>query len=412
MKRRTFLLAMGLGGVAFAGYRYWPDEGIWNPCPEAAMPEYLARHELVQAAWEGVDPAQVWDCHVHLGGVGDGASGIWINPDMDSVFHPIQYVQKKFYLNASCADQPGQIDASYLRRLMVLQDGLVQGSRLMLLALDYYYLENGQRAPELSAFYTPNTYAGRIAERYPDRFEWIASIHPYREDGIDALESAVKAGARAVKWLPPAMGMDPASPKCDPFYAALVRLDVPLLTHAGGELAVHGSAAQTLGNPLRLRRPLEHGVRVIVAHCASLGANPDIDKGAHGPKVKNFDLFARLMDEARYHGRLYGEISAMPQINRMGRALETVIRRTEWHSRVINGSDYPLPGVMPLFSLKRMVEKRYITVGEAAIMSEIRRYNPLLFDFLLKRHLKVKGNRFATEVFESRRLFDRAHSLY
>jgi len=65
------------------------------------------------------------------------------------------------------------------------------------------------------------------------------------------------------------MGIDPASSRCDRFYEALVRTDTPLLTHAGEEAAVDSPAAQELGNPLRLRRALEHGVRVIVAHCAT-----------------------------------------------------------------------------------------------------------------------------------------------
>ena len=113
--------------------------------------------------------------------------------------------------------------------------------------------------------------AARLHREYPGDFEWIASVHPYRENAVEALEQANKAGARAVKWLPPAMGMDPGAARCDAFYTALVRLGLPLLVHAGDEKAVHGSGRQDYGNPLLLRRPLEHGVKVIVAHCASLG---------------------------------------------------------------------------------------------------------------------------------------------
>ena len=63
-------------------------------------------------------------------------------------------------------------------------------------------------------------------------------------------------GARAVKWLPPAMGIDPASARCDRFYAAAARLGLALLTHAGEEKAVHGAAEHGFGNPLKLRRAL------------------------------------------------------------------------------------------------------------------------------------------------------------
>ena len=56
----------------------------------------------------------------------------------------------------------------------------------------------------------------------PRDFEWVASIHPYRTDALEALEQAKRDGARAVKWLPSAMGIDPASPRCDRFYRASV----------------------------------------------------------------------------------------------------------------------------------------------------------------------------------------------
>jgi mannonate dehydratase len=42
------------------------------------------------------------------------------------------------------------------------------------------------------------------------------------------------------------------------------------------------------------------------------------------------------------------------------------------------------------------------------VLSEIRRYNALLFDFVLKRHLVVAGKRFAASVFETRPFFSRA----
>jgi mannonate dehydratase len=69
--------------------------------------------------------------------------------------------------------------------------------------------------------------------------------------------------------------MDPSSPRCYPFYEAMQRLNLPLLTHGGHELAAQGGGHQDFGNPLLLRRALDLGVRAIVAHCASLGAAVD-----------------------------------------------------------------------------------------------------------------------------------------
>lgn len=398
----------GLGGVAAvaAGWWHWPAEGLLNPCYARATPAHLLNHELVRAAWEGVDARRFWDCHMHLVGVGDSGSGIYLHPSMQDVFSPMQYARYRFYINAACAaGDAGNIDRGFVHRLARLIDEFPQGARVMLLAFDYHHDSKGVRDLERSPFHTPDVYAAAVAGALGARGEWIASIHPYRPDCIEAVQGAVDRGARAIKWLPPVMGIDPGDARCDAFYEALVRHDVPLLTHAGDEHAVDGVQAQALGNPLLLRRPLEHGVRVIVAHCACEGHNTDLDKGRNGPQVENFELFARLMDEPAFAKNLFGEISAMTQLNRVGRPLQTVIRRRDWHPRLINGSDYPLPGVMPLFSNAAMAERGYITRSEAAVLAELRRYNPLLFDFVLKRTLRFDGQRLDPQVFESRRLF-------
>ncbi|MBI3938932.1 MAG: amidohydrolase, partial [Betaproteobacteria bacterium] len=159
------------------------------------------------------------------------------------------------------------------------------------------------------------------------------------------------------------------------------------------------------GNPLLLRRALEHGVRVVVAHCASLGQDRDLDRGVNGPLVDSFTLFARLMDDPRYERTLYGDISAVTQVNRAGPALVSIVERAEWHPRLLNGSDYPLPGIMPLYSVEHLVRLKLIAPRMAPVLSAIRQYNPLLFDFVLKRHLAANGARLARQVFETRDFF-------
>jgi len=381
------------------------EDGLFNPCLSDPLPERLRSHELVRAAWDGIQPSRCWDCHVHLAGVGDGDDGVWITPQMKSLLHPWQNLQRRFYLNAACTETEGRVDEEFVRRLEHCLEAFPSGAKIMLLAFDFHHDVSGARRDDLSAFRIADRYAAELAQRRPDRMEWICSIHPYREDVLEALAWAAQTGARAVKWLPSAMGMDPASPRCDGFYDQLTRLKLPLLTHAGAEQAVHGGRIGEYNNPLRLRRPLERGVRVIMAHCASLGEYTDIDRGADGPKVPAFALFARLMDEPRYQGELYGDISATVQSNRVGTALATLLARNDWHPRLINGSDYPLPGVLPLVSMRRFVEQGYLKQAEAGVLAEIRRYNPLLFDFVLKRSLVKDGGSFAPQVFESRRAF-------
>lgn len=384
----------------------WPEQGLWNPCL-ARLPAGLANHELVRAAWDGLEPSRIWDSHAHLVGAGDSGSGIEINPRMNSLLNPGEYARRLLFLNAGCVhDADGSVDLAYVERMHNLVDGLRPGVKLLLFAFERAYGEDGRPDAARTGFHVPDAYARESAKKHPKYFEWAASIHPYRADCVEALERAKKDGARAVKWLPAAMGMDPASPKCDRFFAALARLNVPLITHAGLERAVTGADVQDYGNPLRLRRALDAGVRVVVAHCASMGQDRDTDQGTEGPLVDSFSLFERLMGEKRYEKHLFGDLSAMTQVNRAGPALAKVVEREDWHPRLLNGSDYPLPGVMPIFSVDYLVSLGLVQPAAAGIFKQIRSHNPILFDFALKRHLRSGGKALAKAVFETRGFFE------
>ena len=380
---------------------------MWNPCL-AALPRHLANHELVAAAWDGLDPSQVWDSHAHLVGTGDAASGIYVNPRMASVLNPGLYARRLFFLNGGCVhDVRGSVDRAYVERMHNLVDGLRPGVKLVLLAFERAHDEQGRPNLDETAFYVPDAYARDVARAHPQHFEWAASIHPYRADAVEALEKARADGARAVKWLPAAMGIDPAAPRCDRFFSSLHELDMPLITHAGLERAVFGHDVQDAGNPLRLRRALDAGVRVVVAHCASIGEDRDLDKGEAGPYVESFSLFARLMEVKSFEGRLFGDISAITQRNRAGPNLVRIVETGEWHARLLNGSDYPLPGLMPVFSVDYLVSLKLLPESAAPVLKEIRLHNPLLFDFVLKRNLRSNGKALSTSVFETRRFFMR-----
>ena len=392
------------GAASLAAWRFWPEQGFWNPCL-ARLPAALADHELVRAAWEGLDPAKVWDSHAHLIGTGDSGSAIYVNPKMQSPLNPGEYARRLFFLNAGCVHEAsGSVDQAYVERMRNLIDGLRPGTKLLLLAFERSYSEDAKPDLERTAFWVPDAYARDIAKAHPDQFEWAASIHPYRPDCVEALERAKREGARAVKWIPSIMGMDPASPRCDRFFAAAAKLNIPIISHAGLERAVLGGN-QEYGNPLRLRRALDAGVRVIVAHCASMGQDIDLDKGENGPYVDSFELFARLFEVEKYKNHLFGDISAMTQVNRAGPSLAKVVEREHWHARLLNGSDYPLPGVMPIFSVDYLVSLGLVQASAAPVMKEIRAYNPLLFDFVLKRRLRSNGKSLAKTVFETRSFF-------
>ena len=344
---------------------------------------------LVDRALAGLDV--VYDHHVHLVATGHEGSGASVNPDLLSWFHPIKRMKTEIYAEAGQVPDLERTDSTYVTRLRSLVDHHPADLRVSLLAFEAFHDESGRAVPEKTAFHIPNAWTFEVAQAAGPRFSPVASIHPYRPDAVEALERLHAAGGRMLKWLPNSMGIDPASPRCDPLYDAMARLGVALLSHAGDEHAVDGDTQQGLGNPLKLRRPLDKGVTVIVAHCGGLGVGEDLDR-PDAPPVPNFDLFVRLMEEPRYEGRLFGEISAVVLSNRHGAPLATLLKRRELHARLAYGSDYPLVAIDWLIRTQALAELGYITEEEADGLDEIFGVNPLLFDLVLKRSLRAPGS--------------------
>ena len=304
--------------------------------------------------------------------------------------HPSHRLKFKVYLSATDVKDVERADAQLLQRLVNLVKHVADHGKYRLLAFDKHYRLDGSVNLEKTEFYVPNQYVFDLADQYPDLFEPNISVHPYRPDALEELTRWAKRGARVVKWLPNAMGMNPSDPRCDNFYQKMKELNLILLSHGGEEKAVEAVEDQKLGNPLLLRRALDHGVKVIVAHCAGLGHNEDLDEHAKR-STDNFDLFMRMMNEKKYEGLLFGEISAMTQFNRIGKPLVTILDREDLHERLVNGSDYPLPAVNILIRTRPLVKQGYLTSAERKCLNEIYQYNPLLFDFVLKRTMKLPG---------------------
>jgi len=360
-----------------------------------------AARALVARVYDGIDTAQLVDYHTHLGGRGIGTD-CWVNPRMLSWWHPTDYVRFKVYLSAAGIEDETADDRVFVDKLLELVDSLPHPGRHFLLAFDHRYDALGRRDLARSEFYVPNEYAAEVVRAHPATFLPCISIHPYRADAVAELERFAQRGVKLVKWLPNAMGIDPLSELCDPFYAKLAEHDIALLTHAGEEQAVEADEDQELGNPLRLRRALDAGVRVIVAHCASSGTGQDLDQP--GAERTNFELFLRLMDEPRYEGLVFGEISTVTQINRFPMALAGLLERTDLHGRLVNGTDYPLPAINVLYQTGALADAGFLDPDEREVLNELYQYNPLLFDLALKRtvHAPGSGQRFAPEVFEGK----------
>jgi Predicted metal-dependent hydrolase of the TIM-barrel fold len=103
---------------------------------------------------------------------------------------------------------------------------------------------------------------------------------------------------------------------------------LPLLAHTGGEHTVPVVNA-AFSDPKLLRFPLECGVTVIAAHCATRSGLLDPDY---------FDDWVEMLRE---FPNLYGDISALVALNRCGHLRDCL--RDEIEPRVLHGSDFPVP---------------------------------------------------------------------
>jgi mannonate dehydratase len=265
--------------------------------------------------------------------------------------------------------------------------------------MDKVYSPKGDPLLEQTPFHITNENMMRVVEQYPDLFIPVISVHPYRRDAVEELARWAARGVKFIKWLPNSMGIDPSHPLTTRFYQAMLEHNMILLTHTGEESAV-ASENQRFGNPLLLRKPLDMGVQVVALHAATDGDGEDFDNP--GECLPNYELLLRLLRTPAYHTNLRAEISASTVYNRMD-CLEKLLGNTEIHDRLINGSDYPIPAINCVIWLKRLERLGFITRKERHLLKEIYQYNPLLFDFVLKRTLRhpETGARFADKIFES-----------
>lgn len=340
---------------------------------------------FIEDAYKGIDENDYRDYHCHVFGIGTGNSGNFIHHKMTSWLLPVAHLKFNIYSNAAGIKHIHWGDQEYIERLVSLVKQM--SGKVALLAWDKFYNRNGMIDTSKTMAYVPNELVYEIYQKFPDHFIPCVSIHPYRKDALNELAKWAELGVRQVKWAPNSMGMDPSDKKCMPFYSVMREYDMVLLTHTGKEEAIPISGYQHLGNPLLYRRALDLGLKVVMAHCASLGKSIDIE--AKKPvKEKNYKLFLRLMKEKQYEDNLFGDISGITQINRCGEPLSALLKARKIHHRLINGSDYPLPAINSLIWTKTLQNLGYINKQERKVLNEIYKYNPLMFDFVLKRNVK------------------------
>lgn len=384
------LLYDNLGGK-FTGA---PSEWKTKLSPEAMR--------LIENSFTDIDMSKVEDLHAHIAGMGTDQSGLWLNPDMKKWWeHLGKFNRYNVYLSASGVKNKKHADREFVERLVSLQKNMPKTIRANILGFDYHYRKDGTIDYKHSEFYVPNEYVFNIAKKYPDYFRAVVSIHPYKINALEELEMYAKEGVRFVKWLPNAMGMDPADKDIIPFYKIMKKYDMVLLTHAGEEKAVEGEAYQELANPLRLRLPLDLGVKVLVAHLASRGPCHDDDNG--GAVVDCYDLFWRLFKNKKYEKNMFAEMSGMLIHARVGEPLFFLMENPEFHGRIGYGSDYPLPAINWIYRTSQLLNMGLINSSEKKAYDEIYGLNPLLFHFVLSRNVRhpKTGQTLSAKAFES-----------
>ncbi len=403
---KTFIVTLVLLGLSTIFLSCNLIGGAFEHEPQDLQKEISAEAQLLMKhAFEGIDPAQLRDYHIHLLGMNTELNGTFVNEGWQSPFGGlIHYIQFQVYKSAAAITDEEQADSQYLTRLKTLIEYMPQHGKFGIMAFDYFHNEEGQPIKELSTFHVPNAYVMSTVENNPDIFFPIISIHPYRHDAIDALTRYAKHGARFVKWLPNAMGIHPSSERMneqlEAYYRVMHDYKMTLISHTGDEKATEAEEFQHLGNPLFLKKPLDMGVKVVMAHVASLGECSEEDAAICTPGAPYIDLAIEMLENPTYQNLLFADISALTQDNRKDH-LDKVLGNSAIHAQLINGSDYPLPAVNIVIQTRTLESAGYITAQEREALNEIYDFNPLLFDFVLKRTLRhtETGAHFPPSVF-------------
>lgn len=368
-----------LGGT----WRHQPEDARWLLSDEARA--------LAARAYEGLD-GPVLDHRAHLLSLGQGGGEGYDNRSFVHErflrgWHLRSRLYGEIYRNAAGVHDLDRADAEYVARLARLARNLPGEHRLRLAALDQRYDVDGRPRPGDTPYYVDNDYVTDIARRHPELFAPVVSIHPFRRDAAEALARWAERGVRAVQWWPTVQGFDPADERLAPYYRALVEHDLTLLTRTGGGAGlVDGAAAH--GDPWRYRQALERGVRVVLSGAAAGARYPDPaerEAGGEAPRISGVAAFIRLLRESGDDARLYADIGALVQRDRVPGALAELLQHPDAFDRLVYASDYPLPAMKASADIEALAEHGFVTDDQAAALAAMHDVNPLLFDFVAKR---------------------------
>ncbi|MCP4288750.1 MAG: amidohydrolase family protein [Gammaproteobacteria bacterium] len=181
-----------------------------------------------------------------------------------------------------------------------------------------------------------------VAAKYPEQFIPFFSINPLRPGALELIDKHIESGCVGAKFLQNYWGVDLNDERFIPYYQKLKEKNIPLIIHIGSEYSIHSYARFERIEMLDL--PLATGVTVIAAHMGLGRINHKLRVWKNlSKKPSNFDAdYFRLLEMLKTHDNLYGDISAMLSPMR-ARALRHLSTQQDVHSKILFGTDYPVP---------------------------------------------------------------------
>lgn len=262
------------------------------------------------------------DAHVHIVGNGLRGSGCWLK--IGFWHRPLSAFMLR-HIGVGVSTSAPEFDEAYARHLAKLVRESSLGAAVIL-AQDEVYDASGRKL-NFGSFHVPNDYVFKLAHEHPE-FLPAVSIHPGRADALDELDRCLEKGAVMLKLLPNCHNVDCNDARYRKFWERMAAARLPLLAHTGGEHTVPVYDKE-LSHPAVLRQPLECGVTVIAAHCATKSGLTD---------EEYFHEFAGMLAK---HPNLYGDTSAF-NVPIRGRHIRACLREP-LASRLVHGSDFPVP---------------------------------------------------------------------
>jgi predicted TIM-barrel fold metal-dependent hydrolase len=271
----------------------------------------------------------VVDCHVHVSACtpknGEMSEALQNSP-------AFRFMRWRLKIEGYDANAERQI----AQKLKDTLDETPELNAAVILAFDGVYNREGEFDAVQTHLHVKNDYVIELSRRNR-KMLFGASVNPYRKDAVAELERCIKAGAVLLKWLPVTQDFNPADEKCFAIYEVLTHYKLPLLCHTGGEKSLP-VLDMGVADPALLEPALKRGVTVIAAHCGTRST------------AKEHDYVPTFVRMAKEYENLYGDTAALDLPTR-SYAWETVLNDPVVRSKLVHGSDWPIPAFPPVSHL-------------------------------------------------------------